>query len=76
MKLPEYRTNSEISIKIGLDAVYILPVGAFVRPIDLKYIPKHVLESHMAKSRNLEKDGFYYTRYGIVVLANDKVAKL
>lgn len=43
-----------------------LPAGTFVRPIDLSYIPEHILEDKRWIPHNNLKDVFCYTKYGIL----------
>lgn len=43
-----------------------LPQGAFVRPIEATYVPKHILEAH--EGYNPSKEVFVYCRYGIILI--------
>jgi hypothetical protein len=49
----------------------VLPAGAFVRPIDLKYVPKHVIEDRRWSSFNEKTEVFCYTRVGIIPIPID-----
>lgn len=56
-------TNVTISSKVGDPKV--LPVGAFVRPIQLSYIPQHVLDNNKYNYDH-KLDIYCYTRFGII----------
>lgn len=43
-----------------------LPEGSYVRPIELAYVPKHVLEDKRWQHFNKDKEIFVYTKIGIV----------
>lgn len=46
----------------------LLPEGASVRPIELYWVPKHVLEHKRWESFNKDTDVFVYCRYGFVAV--------
>ncbi len=43
-----------------------LPQGAFVSPIDLRWVPKHVLEDPQHMWFDKEAETFAYSRFGFV----------
>lgn len=45
-----------------------LPKGSFVRPIDLSYVPKHVLEQNEHRVFDPNSHAYCYTRFGIVII--------
>jgi len=45
-----------------------LPAGAWVKPIQLDYVPKHVKEDERWKDFNKDKEVFVYCRFGIIAL--------
>lgn len=66
---PNYIIIQDISLGRGAWSDKILKAGSFVRPIDVRYVPKHVLEQHVYYNPNFEI--FCYTRYGIVPIAKN-----
>lgn len=43
-----------------------LPQGAFVSPVDTRWVPKHVLESEQHRWFDPQTETFAYSRYGFV----------
>lgn len=43
-----------------------IPAGTFARPIELAYIPQHVLDDPRWQYFSKETEVFVYTRYGII----------
>ena len=56
MKTPDYITTEDFSIYNGFSDSIKLPAGSFVRPLSLRWVPKHVIEDPM---KNLP-DGYVY----------------
>lgn len=54
----------------------VLPKGMFVRPVDIKYVPKHVLEDPRWKFMHPPTEVFIYCRYGFFVVPKDKIRKV
>ncbi len=48
-----------------------LPQHSFVKPVEEKYVPKHVIESVPKWRYNLEKDVFCHTKFGFVLIPRD-----
>lgn len=71
MKLPEYVLMREVTIRTGRYGGKVLPVGSFVRPIEIKWVPKDVIEEQ--RIYNFDKESYYYTYYGIVIVPNEDV---
>ena len=63
--LMDYFTSGSISDQ------KILPPGTFVRPIDVRYVPDHVLNDPRWVFFNKEKEVFCYTSIGIVAIKKD-----
>jgi hypothetical protein len=43
-----------------------LPAGTYIRPIDLSYVPNHVINDQRWRHFNSELEVFCYTRFGII----------
>lgn len=71
MATPDYVLVSEHRYKSGSAEAAILPEGTFVRPIDLKYVPKHVVEADLWRYFNSDKEVFCYTRLGIIAIPKE-----
>lgn len=56
----------KISLRGGRDKE--LPVGSFVRPLDIAYVPKHVTEDNSSRWFMEERDVYCYTHFGIAIL--------
>lgn len=67
---PNYMTTESIVVgdnKFG-SVITLLPANSFVRPIELRWVPKHILEDHKWRFFNKELEVFCYTYYGIIAL--------
>lgn len=53
-----------------------LGAGAFVRPIEFIYVPKHVLDKPLCKGFNKDKEIFCYTSYGILPVPYSKIRRV
>lgn len=42
----------------------VLPVGSFIRPLQLTYVPQHIIDKFPGFDK--ERQVFAYTKYGIV----------
>jgi hypothetical protein len=67
MRTPDYRTTEDFNLGTGMDPK-ILPAGSFVRPVDLKWVPKHLVESPDHRFFNEEREVFAYCRFGFIVI--------
>lgn len=67
---PNYRLKSPHHV-----GEYILPVDAYVRPIELHYVPKDTLErlGRTVEWMNHELEVVCYTRLGMVIIPRDKL---
>ena len=70
MKTPNYVLNSDHTLISGHDT-RVLKEGTFVRPLELHYVPKHVLEAN--KWVNTYDESFCYTHFGIVPIPKYKL---
>lgn len=62
-RTPNYRLKEEVVISIDKYDSRVLPSGSFVRPIDLRYVPEHVIERN--KGFNKDYHVFVYCRWGV-----------
>lgn len=63
MRLPTYMLQEKYEIP---DSDNILPQGAFVKPIDDYYLPKHIKETNNYYWRNKEEVVYCYCHFGII----------
>lgn len=75
MKTPNYRLTDAVSLPSGSyrDGDKDLSAGDFVRPIELVYVPKHVVDDERWKWFNKETEVFCYTKKGIVPIPKFKI---
>lgn len=71
MSIPtqNYLTITELNIfsmDRGIDKT--LPVGSFIRPIEVKYLPSHITDRVSHEWFNPEKETYAYCSIGIVVI--------
>lgn len=43
-----------------------LPCGSFVRPIELRYVPQHVIDDPLNTFFDVKLEVYCYTRYGLI----------
>jgi hypothetical protein len=69
-RTPNYRTTDDYSFYTGSNwgDSKMLPAGSYVRPIELGYVPKHVLEDKRWSLFDKSKDVFVYSKLGIVMI--------
>jgi hypothetical protein len=72
VKTPNYMLTEEVRF-INYGETKTIPKGAFVRPIELKYVPKHVLDSPNNRFFNSATEVFAFTRYGIVAIPKSSI---
>lgn len=75
---PNYMLNAPYSFECGQNAydTKTLPEGTFVRPIEIQYVPAHILDNKRWRSFNSSKEIFCYTHYGIIPIPREKIRKL
>lgn len=66
IKTTNYALTEPFSYQEGRYDTKTLPAGAFVRPIELVYVPKHVIEDSRWSSFNKKTDVFCYCRWGVI----------
>lgn len=53
-----------------------IQAGEFVRPINIEYVPKHVLEDGRWWGYNKETDVFCYTRFGMLLIPKKLIVRV
>ena len=66
MPTPNYVLTDVVYVNQGSSDSKHLPIGSFVRPIDSRYVPEHILEDPRYRFFDKTNDIFCYTKYGIV----------
>lgn len=75
-KTPNYILSEDYSYPTGPHESKILNSGMFVRPIEIHYVPKHVLDNPLWRGFNKTKEVFVYCRYGIVPVPRNIVREV
>lgn len=76
MATPDYVMTEDFDYMTDSWDKKIIPAGAFVRPIDQYYVPKHVRNTMANKNFDWETETFCYTpRDGIIAIPNKMFRK-
>lgn len=67
-RTPNYTLGGPFKHSKGPHDEITLPIGSFVRPLDISYVPKHVLEDPEWRYFNKDLEMFCYTSKGIFVI--------
>lgn len=54
----------------------VLPVGSFVKPLELTYLPQHIKDGNDYRWYTPSKEVFVYCHYGIVLLPRDLIRRI
>ena len=74
---PNYVLNQRVEHRNGFTDSFILEAGAFVRPIDERWVPKHVLEDPRWQDKYKKAlHIFCYTHYGIIMVPRDALRQV
>lgn len=73
-KTPNYVLITGVSVNTGRYGTKVLPSGSFVRPVEVKYVPKHVLEKY--DNFNASYYVFIYTSYGFIVTEKSNIREV
>lgn len=65
-RAPNYQITESHTCHSGPTDTITLPEGSFVRPIELHYVPKHVIEDPQNRYFNKTTEIFCYCHYGIL----------
>ncbi len=76
MSTPDFILMTEFSWSMGAHDTRTLPAGAFVKPCELCYVPKHVIESERHRFFDKEKDVFCYTHYGFTAIPKKLIRRV
>ena len=72
-RTPNYRLKAEASIKTKSGDWLKMPQHSWLRPIELEYVPKHVLEDKRWQHFDSKREVFCYTKFGYVVLMRTEI---
>lgn len=70
-RAPHYGITEEYPISVNAQTRKVLPAGSFVRPINIEYVPKHILKENPDLNQKIWV--FCYTHYGIVPIPREIV---
>lgn len=77
VKVQDYALKSPHMYRTGVWADPItLPAGLFVKPIEYRYVPKHVLEKYENTGHDDSKCVFCYTSYGIISIPRELIREI
>lgn len=71
MRTPNYKLNGPVS----LPGEAPLVAGDYVKPLDIGYVLKHVLDDERWKWFNKDREVFCYTRKGVVPVPKDRIVE-
>ncbi len=72
-RVANHRLNREHQVPVSRTESKSLPQHAFVHPIGLQYVPKHVVDDERWSGYDMDSHTFCYTRWGIFPIPNDAV---
>lgn len=72
---PNYVLTEDFTVYAKFSSNTILPAGTFVRPIEVTWLPKHILELSEHLWFNPQKEIYVYTSAGIIIVPKDIVRK-
>lgn len=75
-RTPDYVLTEDVYYKANTYDEKQIPAGSFVRPIELSYVPKHIIEDTRWRWFNKDLEVFCYTHYGILPIAKDKMRQV
>lgn len=76
MKTPDYVLTEEINILDERWNKIPIPSGTFMRPIDFRYVPKHVIDNPLHRWFNKDTEVFCYCYMGIVIVDISKIREV
>lgn len=72
VKTANYMLKESVIIHYGPHDQKVIPAGSFVSPVELKYVPKHVIAQY--PSWAMGKDDVYiYTKFGFTYCNKNKL---
>lgn len=77
MSTPDHVLTQKWEWRIGPSDTMTLPPGTFVRPIEIQYVPKHVLEDDKWKFFGASLSGcvYCYSSLGIIPVSLDIIRR-
>lgn len=73
---PNYVLSVEVILRYSSHDSKILAAGTFARPVELQYVPKHVIEDKRWAGFDKELDVFVYTSLGFIAVHKKNLRKL
>lgn len=71
MRTPNYVLTESHNVSLNNHDSRHLEEGSFVRPLEMIYVPQHVIDAH--KWFNVKNEIFCYTHFGIIAIPKYKV---
>lgn len=65
-RAPDYALMEDFTYKVGLWESKVMPAGTFLRPVELCYVPKHVVDDSRWSRYDKINDIFCYSSYGFI----------
>lgn len=75
-KVKEYQTTEEHKFSKNVFDQKILPAGTFVKPISLRWLPSHIVDSSDYRWFREGTDQFVYCNLGIIVIPKKIIKEL
>jgi hypothetical protein len=73
---PNFITTEDYRFMKSKWTEQILPAGSFVRPIELCWLPKHILDADGHKWFNSETEVYAYCSWGIIAIPKKIMRKV
>lgn len=73
MKTQDFCLSEDCTIYVPIGDNIIIPAGTFVNPIDMRWVPKHVIDDTRWRWFNKDKHVYVYCYLGIVPVDKDKI---
>lgn len=70
-RTPNYIITERFTVSLTPSDIQELPAGSYVRPIDYRYVPKHVKDDPKNKYYFENTDVFCYCKFGIILIKKD-----
>lgn len=67
-RTPNFCLSADFMFSYDRHDTKTLPAGTFVRPLELQYVPQHVLDNPLWRGFNKDKEVFVYTKFGILAV--------
>lgn len=67
-RTPNYVLSVVVILRYSPTDEKVLEAGTFVRPVELQYVPEHVIQDKRWKWFDKDTDVFVYTRLGFIAV--------